>query len=85
MWWQMIVDFFKIIGLTILAVKSNKLSKCLSPDYVLFDDGKTFIDFKEQDDSYHDCDSSARRITINENAKVWNLLKDLPDSDKNFG
>jgi hypothetical protein len=39
---------------------------------ICFDDGKTFLEIKDQDYyDYHDCDSSAKVITIFQNEEIW--------------
>lgn len=45
--------------------------------YVLFDDNKTYLEFDEQSKyDYHDCDNSARTITLCHNADMWQKLFD---------
>ncbi len=45
------------------------------PEYILFDDGKTFIELEEQDYySYHDCSPSARHISIQKDKDKWNSI-----------
>lgn len=44
-------------------------------EYILFDDGKTFIELEEQDYySYHDCSHTAREISIQKDKDKWNNI-----------
>lgn len=73
----------KIIGLKVLSVKGehNAKGKYIDPCYILFDDGKTYITFDEQDYyTYHDCSSSARHINISVSEQVWQLIFEYPDA-----
>lgn len=55
--------------------------KQLPPEYILFDDRKTFMRIEEQDYyTFHDCDSSAKIIAIRQDKKEWNRIY----SDKIF-
>ena len=57
----------KIIGLSVVAIKGeyNAKGKNIEPKYILFSDGKTYLELEEQDYySYHDCSSSARLIRV---------------------
>ena len=57
-----------------------KKSECLM-SIVLFDDGKTFLRFSEQDRyDYHDCDSSARTMSLEQDEEKWKLMFDKVDS-----
>lgn len=82
------MTFKDIIGLKIIAVKgipagyrTKKQSKEVPTEYVLFDDGETYLTFKEQDYySYHDCSSSARHISVSQSKELWNQFMTYPDS-----
>lgn len=57
-------------------------SKCLL-SIVLFDDGKTFLEFDEQDRyDYHDCDSSARTISLHQDEERWKSMFDKVGYDE---
>ena len=74
-----------LIGKKIVAIKGykgRKNKKDIDPEYILFDDGETYIELAKQDyHDHHDCDLSARRIIIYKSKKSWNVLND----DKSFG
>ena len=77
-------DLAKIIGLKVLAIKGkyNAKGKNIGPKYILFDDGKTYIELDEQDYyTYHDCSSSARHITATTaTPEYWEILLTYPNS-----
>lgn len=87
-------DFTKIIGLKIIAIKgykpwknhgpNKKDKKPINPDYILFDDEKTYIEIDTQDPYvYHDYNDNAKILTIKQDKKKWKELftnkKDLND------
>jgi hypothetical protein len=87
------MDIANIIGLKVVAIKSRRIDmrkkKNFRPQYIVFDDGKTFIELEDQDYyTYHDADSSAKTISINQDAKFWKFLmsdeKRFPDSDEDI-
>jgi len=46
-------------------------------DFILFDDGKTFIRLRGQDSyDYHDCNPEAKTLDILEDAKLWQKMFD---------
>ena len=52
--------------------KTRKNQKDIGITFILFDDGKTFIDLELQDYcTFHDCDCDARIIRIKKDAKLW--------------
>jgi hypothetical protein len=54
----------------------------IEPEYILFDDGRTFIELEEQDYySYHDCSSRARHILVQKDRDRWNSIM----NDKAYG
>ena len=56
----MIMNVKSIIGKTVEYVKEDK-----GTFYILFNDGKTYIELEEQDyHAYHDCSMNAREIDI---------------------
>jgi hypothetical protein len=78
-----------LVGMKIVAVKGfrDKLDKRvrhpqIEPEYILFEDCKTYITLEEQDYyCYHDCDGSARCIRIYENEDTWS---NIMDNDVNY-
>jgi hypothetical protein len=45
------------------------------PEFILFDDGSTFIELEGQDyHSYHDCNPSAKHILIQKDRDRWNSI-----------
>ncbi len=45
------------------------------PEYILFDDGRTFIELEKQDyHSYHDCSFSAREMSIQKDKDKWDNI-----------
>lgn len=80
-----------LVGFKILAVRGFRMDmrrkKDFSPQYILFDDGKTYIELETQDFyTYHDCDSSARIIRIMQSDAHWkNIFDDIkhfPEADR---
>lgn len=73
-----------IIGLRVHAIRGYKQRKNaarIPPQYILFDDEKTYIELEEQDYyAYHDCSSGAREIQVKLSADVWQRYMD----DENF-
>jgi len=84
---KIVPSIIKLIGgLKVLDVRSwesepkkdgtPKRGKLYQPMWILFDDGKTYIELGEQDYySYHDCSSSARHIEIRQNSERWQDIK----------
>lgn len=63
------MSWANLIGLKIVAFRGDPLS------YVLFDDEKTVMHFREQDPyDYHDCASHARVIEVSADAGLWRRL-----------
>lgn len=49
--------------------------KQFKPQYILFDDGKTFMTIEDQDYyTFHDCDVSAKIIGIQQGKKEWSRI-----------
>ena len=63
----------EIIGLKVVAIKGfSSGNKKIEPQFILFSDGKTYIEFSEQDEyAYHDCSLSARHISIIQNERQF--------------
>ena len=87
------MDIEKIIGLKVVAIKGYRYDmrkkRNFSPQYIVFDDEKTFIELEDQDYfTYHDADSSAKTISINQDARFWKVLmsdeKCYPDADEDI-
>ena len=71
------MNLIDLIGMKIIAVKgfSNVRSKLIEPLYIMFDDGKTYIQLSEQDYyNHHDCSTSARHIDIYSNEIHYNHI-----------
>jgi hypothetical protein len=75
-----------LINKTIVALRGYKESKKKKPsslDYILFDDGETYLQFEDQDSyTFHDCSRLARTITLWRNADMW---KNIKTNDENYG
>lgn len=83
-----------IIGLKVVAIKGFRTDmrrkKGFDPEYILFDDEKTYIEIDRQDyHTYHDCDSSARLIQVKRDSAFWEFMmtdeKTYPDADAAIG
>jgi len=76
------MKLFEIVGLKVAAVKGwnpdkSRKRKGFEPQYILFDDGETYIELEEQDYySFHDCSSLAREITVLQDKKTWRRIMD---------
>jgi hypothetical protein len=76
-------NFGNILGLKVTDIRGfessghpKKRPKKYQPHYILFDDGKTYIELEKQDYySYHDCASWARAISIFQDEKRWKDIK----------
>jgi len=56
-------------------IKQNK--KEVQARYILFSDKETILELSEQDGyTYHDCNLSAREITVRKNSNLWKQIKD---------
>lgn len=70
----------KIMGLKVVAIKGSekyKHSKDIEPKFILFDDGKTYIELEEQDYySFHDCSTIARIIMVYQDKTAYNNIMD---------
>ena len=75
---DMMNNIHTIINKKVIAIKSlclDKRKKYYDADYILFDDGETYIQLEEQDYySYHDCSLSARHINVMKDKGFWNLM-----------
>ena len=87
-------DCVKIIGLSVVAVKGwntdKRIKNNIEPIYILFSDGKTFLQLEKQDYySNHDCSFSARHLTFYKDKEMWErILKNdsgnYPDANKDI-
>jgi hypothetical protein len=84
------MELANVIGLKVVAIKSFRTDlrkqRNLKPRYIVFSDGKTYIELEEQDYySFHDCSTCAREITIYQDEKHWNHImennKNYPDAN----
>lgn len=83
-------DILRLVGLKVVAVKGISYSlkvKKVEPKYILFSDKKTFIELEEQDYyTSHDCDSSARIISIFQDDGCWErIYKNSNDATIDIG
>jgi hypothetical protein len=68
------VPFENLLGKRVLAFRGYK-SRVVKLEFILLDDGKTYLQFEEQDQySYHDCSPSARQVYVYEDAECWQRL-----------
>lgn len=79
-----------IIGLKVVAIKGFRTDmrrkKGFDPEYILFDDEKTYIEIERQDyHTYHDCDSMARVFQVKRDPGNWKFMmeneKTYPNAD----
>jgi len=76
-------DLIKKTIISLRGSKRRKNQKDIELEYILFDDGETFIQLDEQDYyDYHDCSTRAREITIYKNSEIW---KNIKENNKNYG
>ena len=73
------MGWLDLIGKKVVALRGHKTSKygrkCTPLEYVLFDDGETFILIEEQDQyEYHDCSPSARNVKAIKDKTQWERL-----------
>ncbi len=74
-----------LIGLKIISIKSLREGKLCKPEYILFDDNKTYMKLEEQDyHFYKSCSEFARCMSIVENKAMWNIIKNFPDANCNL-
>lgn len=69
----------KIVALRGITGEKTKHEKIATTplSFILFDDGKTFIELYEQDYySYHDCNCYARLLDLKEDCKKWQTMFD---------
>lgn len=67
-----------LIGKSVIAVKgfrADRRVKRVDPQYIMFDDHETFIEFENQDYyTYHDCASSAKHISVYRDRDRWERI-----------
>lgn len=80
-----------LIGKKIVAIKGIKQvrnQKEIEIRYILFDDGKTYLELNEQDYyTYHDCAGWARVIMKYVDKAMWERImfeKDVPESSRGY-
>lgn len=70
--------FPNITGLTVKGIygrKARKNSKDARAEYILFTDGKTYIELEDQDGyTFHDADFSAKILNVRRNRDMWLLI-----------
>ncbi len=78
----------KIINKRVVAIRGfrYKIDKrvknpVIYPEYILFDDGKTYVKLEDQDGyTYHDCSGRAKLINLIQDSRMWNIIM----SDKGY-
>lgn len=81
------MELNKILNLKVVAIKGfeldRRITKRIEPRYILFDDGKTYIELEEQDyHTYHDCSTCARVLNTVSNEDTWKMILDgYPDAN----
>jgi hypothetical protein len=73
------MKWIELIGKKVHALRGHKMLKygveVVPLSHVLFDDGKTFLEFHEQDKyDFHDCCSSARTIDLLQDEERWGRM-----------
>lgn len=67
-----------IIGKKIVAlkgVKVNRKNSSIPVQYIMLDDGESYLELEEQDYyTYHDCSSFARTIYFYNDQRMWGLI-----------
>ncbi len=88
------MEFEKLIGLKVVAIKGwrtdMRRKKNFSPEWIMFSDHQTFIELEDQDYiTYHDCATSAKHISIRQDAARWKAIMEdpdhYPDADTDIG
>jgi len=75
------MELKKIIGQTVHSIRGagGARGTCIDAKFILFNDGKTFIELEDQDYyTYHDCADYAKAIRVDQDEKVWNIIKKYP-------
>jgi len=85
----MLFEMEKIRGLKVVALKGIPYSlkvKNVEPAYILFSDKRTYIKLEEQDYyTNHDCDSSARLISVVQDESFWKIIyKNSADANEDI-
>jgi hypothetical protein len=77
----------EIINKKIVAIRGHKLkwddkrikNPKVEPNFIMFDDGETYIELEEQDYySFHDCSTSARELRLCKNKERWDKIMTQP-------
>ena len=68
-----------IIGKKVLTIRSfrtdMRVKRYLKPEYILFDDGETYIELEDQDYyAHHDCATSAKHINVYGHKEKWEKI-----------
>lgn len=63
----------ELIGKTIAAYRGYKMKNSeVDITFILFDDMETILELREQDQyDYHDCNNSARLLSVSKDKKLW--------------
>jgi hypothetical protein len=79
-------NFELILGLKVKHLKGNPHKQRVKYPkvelaYILFDDGKTFIELQDQCYiDFHDCDTSAKTLSVVTDAGYWAEVSEYPDA-----
>jgi hypothetical protein len=83
-----------LIGKKIVAIKGNikeedrrkkPENRRIEIGYILFDDGETYVELREQDYySFHDCSLSARDIEVYKDKLSYDYYMTLPDATEKY-
>ena len=74
------MEIYELAGLRVKEIRGFRESPTkrimgFKAQYILFTDGKTFIEFEDQDyHDFHDYDSSAKVMTIVSDKKQWSNI-----------
>lgn len=85
----------QLVGKKIVAIKGHisqfdrrkkPANQRVLAEYILFDDGETYIQLDEQDYYvYHDCSREAKELFIMEDKVQWQWIKEtLPDATEDL-
>ena len=80
------MDLKDIIGLKVSSIRGYKNSdgriKKVEAEFIMFDDGETFIQLEEQDYySFHDCSTLARNITVWKDKERYERYMKFPEAN----
>lgn len=75
------LKFSSLLGRKIHAFRGRRCKKTnygkatCNFEYILFDDGETYLELREQDRyDYHDCSPSARHLSVVSHKDLWEMM-----------